>query len=75
MISGIGTLTSNPITKKLKLLPYAIVGGAAFALNANPETNVYLQIYMTLLEAKLGVVLVYLLSKKLTKIPKEKHSA
>lgn len=75
MISGLKNLTANPISKKLKFLPYAIVGGIVFALNANPETNVYLQIYMTLLEAKLGVVLVYLLSKKLTSIPKEKHSA
>lgn len=75
MISGLKNLTANPIAKKLKFLPYAIMGGVVFALNANPETNVYLQIYMTLLEAKLGVVLVYLLSKKLTSIPKEKHSA
>ncbi|NMF60795.1 hypothetical protein [Pseudanabaena yagii] len=75
MISGLQILAANPIAKKLKFLPYAIVGGAVFALNGNLESNVYLQIYVTLLEAKLGVLLVYLLSKKLTSIPKEKHSA
>ncbi len=75
MISGLQTLAATPIAKKLKFLPYAIVGGAVFAFNGNPETNVYLQIYVTLLEAKLGVLLVYLLSKKFTRIPKEKHSA
>jgi len=68
-------LTSNPIAKKLKFLPYVVVGGCVFAFNTHSETNIYLQIYITLLEAKLGVLLVYLLSKKLTSIPKEKHSA
>jgi len=74
MISGLKTFTAKPIAKKLQFLPYAIVGGAVFAFNGNPDTNIYLQIYITLLEAKLGVLLVYLLSKKLTRITQEKRS-
>jgi hypothetical protein len=73
MIAGFKDVTANPI-KKLKFLPYTLVGIAAFTLNANPETNIYLQIYITLLEAKLGVVLVYLLSKKLGQLSKETNS-
>lgn len=74
MIAGFKHLTANPIVKKLKFLPYIIVGIAVFTLNANPDTNAYLQIYTTLLEAKLGIVLIYLLSKKLGQLSKEKHS-
>jgi len=73
MIAGFKDVTANPI-KKLKFLPYTLVGIAAFTLNANPDTNIYLQIYITLLEAKLGIVLVYLLSKKLGQLRKGNHS-
>lgn len=74
MIAGLKHLTAKPFAKKLKFLPYAIVGIGVFAFNANPETNAYLQIYITLLEAKLGILLVYLLSKKLGSLTKEKQS-
>jgi hypothetical protein len=73
MISGIKHLTAKNIAKKLRFLPYALVGIGVFALNANPDSHPYLQIYITLLEAKLGIVLVYLLSKKLEKDSKAKH--
>lgn len=73
MISGLKNLTVNPMIRKLRFLPYALVGIAVFALNASPETHPYLQIYITLLEAKLGIVLIYLLSKKLEKTSKVKH--
>ena len=74
-MSGIQHLRTHPIVKKLRFLPYALVGIGAFAFNANPDSHPYLQIYMTLLEAKLGVVLIYLLSKKLGSLGKEKHPA
>lgn len=75
MISGLKTLTASPIAKKIKFLPYVLVGIAVFSLNASPEIHPYLQIYITLLEAKLGIVLVYLLIKKLEKPSKVKHFA
>ncbi|OIP77767.1 MAG: hypothetical protein AUK48_03305 [Oscillatoriales cyanobacterium CG2_30_44_21] len=56
---------ANPITRKLKFLPYALVGIAVFTINANPDANPYLQAYVTLLEAKLGLFLIYFLTKKL----------
>ena len=67
MAEKITLFRSQQVTKKLKFLPYAIVGCAIFAFNVSPNSHPYLQIYLTLLEAKLGVVLVYLLSKKLGK--------
>ncbi len=73
MMSGIKHLTATNIAKKLRFLPYALVGIGVFALNANPDSHPYFQIYITLLEAKLGIVLVYLLSKKLEKNSKNKH--
>jgi hypothetical protein len=72
MISGLKNLTINPITRKLKFLPYALVGIAVFTFNANPDMNPYLQVYVTLLEAKLGIVLVYFLTKKLGNLNKDK---
>jgi len=74
MVSSLNYLKTNPIAKKLKFLPYALVGIAVFTVNAHPDINPYLQIYITLLETKLGIVLVYLLSKKVGKLSKEKHS-
>jgi hypothetical protein len=75
MISGLKHLTTNSIAKKIRFLPYALVGIAVFAFNANPDINPYLQIYTTLLEAQLGIAVVYLLTKKLENIRNEKHSA
>lgn len=58
----------NPaIAKKLKFLPYALVGMALFTLNSDSIAHPYLQVYVTLLEVKLGIVLVYFLSKSLGK--------
>jgi hypothetical protein len=74
-MSEVKHLTVNSITKKIRLLPYALVGIAVFAFNANPDSNPYLQIYVTILEAQLGIAVVYLLTKKLANIRNEKHSA
>ncbi|PZO41187.1 MAG: hypothetical protein DCF19_10235 [Pseudanabaena frigida] len=71
----ISTKLVNPqLIRKLRFLPYVLIGGVVFALNASSDSHPYLQIYITLLEAKLGAVLVYLLSKKLENHSKEKHS-
>jgi len=60
-------LSINPVTKKLRFLPLALVGLVAFALNSNPDMHPYLQISIVLFEAKLGVIVVYLLAKKISK--------
>lgn len=74
MVDQFALFSTKQFTNKLKFLPYVLVGIAVFALNSNPENHPYLQIYITLLEAKLGIAAVYFLSKKLGKINKEKHS-
>ena len=72
MVSELKYLAVNSISKKIKFLPYALVGIAVFTFNANSDINPYLQVYVTLLEAKLGVVLVYFLTKKLGSLRKDK---
>ncbi|WP_339375573.1 hypothetical protein [Pseudanabaena sp. UWO311] len=67
MISIVKHLRVKPIGKNLRFLPFALVGIAAFALNSNPDMHPYLQISIALLEAKLGILVVYLLSKKISK--------
>jgi hypothetical protein len=76
MISALENLTAKSIAKKLRFLPYALVGCAVFAFNnVSPETNPYLQVYVTILEAQLGIAVVYILTKKLGNMRNEKHSS
>ncbi|NUN65327.1 hypothetical protein HCU40_11300 [Pseudanabaena biceps] len=70
MVSGLKYLSANPIAKKLKFAPLAIVGMFAFALNSNLAMHPYLQVYIVLLEAKLGILVIYLLAKQFTKSTK-----
>lgn len=74
MMEKVALFSTKQVVKKLKFLPYVLVGGAVFAFNAMPDSHPYLQIYLTLLEAKLGIVLVYFLTKKLSKPSKVRHS-
>jgi hypothetical protein len=67
MISDFKNLSVNPIVKNLRFLPFAVVGLAAFALNSHPDMHPYLQISIALFEAKLGILVVYLLAKKIAK--------
>jgi len=67
MLEDVAIPGSKQITKKLKFLPYVFVGILVFAFNANYEMNPYLQVYTTLLEAQLGIVAIYFLTKKLGK--------
>jgi hypothetical protein len=75
MISELKHLTANAIVKKIKFLPYALVGIAVFTFNANPDTNPYLHLYTTLFEAQLGIAVVYFTTKKLKNFSSEKHSS
>jgi hypothetical protein len=71
-MSQVKHLTVKSIAKKIRFLPYALVGLAVFAFNANPDSNPYLQIYVTILEAQLGIACVYLLSKKIEQYNKDR---
>lgn len=73
MMEKVALFSAKQAAKKLKFLPYVLVGGAVFAFNAMPDSHPYLQIYLTLLEVKLGIVLVYFLTKKLEKPSKAKY--
>ncbi|MBD2315241.1 hypothetical protein [Phormidium tenue] len=67
MASDFKHLSVKPLVKNLRFLPLALVGLAAFVLNTNPDMHPYLQISIVLLEAKLGILIVYLLAKKISK--------
>ena len=67
MISGFKHSSAKLIVKNLRFFPLVLVGLAVFALNANPDMHPYLQISIVLLEAKLGILIVYLLAKKTSK--------
>jgi len=70
-MSNFKHLVGNNITRKLRFLPYALVGIAIFTFNSTTGANPYLQVYVTLLEAKLGILLVYFLIKKLGNFHKD----
>jgi hypothetical protein len=67
MTSSFKHVNTSLITQKLRFLPLALVGLVAFALNSNPDMHPYLQISIALFEAKLGVIVIYLLAKKISK--------
>jgi len=67
MISSLKDLIAKPIDKKLRFLPFALVGLVAFAINSNSDLHPYLQISIVLFEAKLGILIVYFLAKKFSK--------
>ncbi len=53
---------------KIKLLPYALLGIGVFSFAPSSELHPYLQIYITLFELKLGILLIYLATTKLAKL-------
>lgn len=55
----------------LKLLPYLVLGGVVFALNSQINLNYMLRGYFTLLETQVGIVLIYFLMNRRTKVVKE----
>ncbi len=57
----------------LKLLPYLVLGVVVFAFNSQTNGNYLLRGYFTLLEAQVGIVLIYFLMNKLTKAVKEER--
>jgi len=57
---------------KLRLLPYAVCGATIFALTSATNLNYFFRGYLVLLEAQVGIVLIYFLMAKLTRINKDK---
>lgn len=55
----------------LKLLPYLVLGGVVFTLNSQMDLNYMLRGYFTLLETQVGIVLIYFLMNRRTKVVKE----
>ena len=55
----------------LKLLPYLVLGGVVFAFNSQTNLNYMLRGYFTLLETQVGIVLIYFLMHRRTKVVKE----
>lgn len=55
----------------LKLLPYLVLGVVVFAFNSQTNGNYMLRGYFTLLEAQVGIVVIYFLMNKLTRATKE----
>jgi hypothetical protein len=72
MFKLIDVFKSTKIHKQLRLLPYSLVGILVFSLNTNVDSSPYLQIYIMILEAQLGIASVYLLSKKLGKLNRDR---
>jgi len=51
----------------LRLLPYAALGALVFSLNSGTNLNYIFRGYLVLLEAQVGIVLIYFLMSKLTR--------
>ena len=51
----------------MRFIPYAALGLLIFSFNSSGEMNYFLRGYLVLLEAQLGIVLIYFLMSKLTK--------
>jgi hypothetical protein len=59
-------------SKKLRFLPYIIFGGFLFYLNSTFDGNYFIKGYSALLEAQLGIVIIYLLMSKFSKKNRQK---
>jgi hypothetical protein len=59
-------------SKNLRFLPYILFGVFLFYFNSNFDTNYFIKGYSALLEAQLGIVIIYLLMNKLSKKNKPK---
>lgn len=53
--------------EQLKVLAFFTVGAIAFSINANLDINSYLKLYLTLLEAQGGILLILYLFSRLHK--------
>lgn len=51
----------------LRLLPYVVFGASVFSLNSTLEINYFFKGYLILIEAQLGIVLIYFSLNRLLK--------
>lgn len=56
---------------QLKLIPFIVLGGVVFVVNSHTNLNYLFRGYFTLLEAQIGILVLYLLMTKLTKKPRK----
>jgi hypothetical protein len=59
---------------KLRFLPYLVLGIVIFSLNSVTNLNFFLKGYVVLLEAQIGIVLLYFLIAKFVKNNKKKNN-
>jgi len=59
--------------KRLSFWLFILVGMISFTFNTDPDMYPYLQIPITLFKAKLGIIIVYLLTMKLAKNKKSDY--
>lgn len=58
----------NPLNwMNLRLLPYFVLGVLVFSLNSATDFHYFLKGYLVLLEAQVGIVIVYFLMAKLSR--------
>lgn len=57
---------------KLHFLPYILFGVFLFYFNSSSDANYFIKGYSALLEAQLGIVIIYLLMSKFSKKSKQK---
>lgn len=58
----------------MRLLPYAALGILVFSLNSASDLNYFLRGYLVLLEAQVGIVLIYFIMSKLAKNQKRQSN-
>ncbi|OCR02327.1 hypothetical protein BCD67_20220 [Oscillatoriales cyanobacterium USR001] len=51
----------------MRFIPYAALGVLIFSFNSSGEMNYFLRGYLVLLEAQIGIVLIYFIMSKLAK--------
>ncbi|PSB02833.1 hypothetical protein C7B64_11425 [Merismopedia glauca CCAP 1448/3] len=71
MINPFPAKSKTPI-KLLKLLPYTLVGLGVFWFNSETNLNYLFRGYLVLLEAQLGILIVYFLMSKINKLHKNR---
>jgi hypothetical protein len=71
MIHPVPVKSKTPI-KLLKLLPYMLVGLGVFWFNSETNLNYLFRGYLVLLEAQVGILVVYFLMSKINRFNKNR---
>lgn len=60
---------SRGLSAKLRWLPYAMLGGFIFYLNADLDLNYFVRGYLILMQMQVGAIALYFLLAKLSRHP------